>query len=30
VGVTIAQALGFAWNIPVKFLSKDMFIGKFG
>jgi tRNA threonylcarbamoyladenosine biosynthesis protein TsaB len=23
VGVTIAQALGFAWKVPVKFVSKD-------
>ena len=25
VGVTHAQALGFAWNVPVKFVSKDSF-----
>ncbi|MCL5667074.1 MAG: hypothetical protein M1383_04875 [Patescibacteria group bacterium] len=23
IGVTIAQALGFAWGVPVKFLPKD-------
>ncbi len=26
VGVTIAQALGFAWNVPVKAVVKDKFI----
>ena len=26
VGVTHAQALGFAWNVPVKFVSKDKFV----
>lgn len=25
VGVTITQALGLAWKIPVKFLSKEQF-----
>lgn len=25
VGVTIAQALGLAWHVPIKFLSKDEF-----
>ena len=25
VGVAIAKSLGFAWNIPIKFLSADKF-----
>jgi tRNA threonylcarbamoyladenosine biosynthesis protein TsaB len=29
VGVTHAQALGFAWNIPVKFLEKEKFLKEF-
>lgn len=26
VGVTIAQALGFAWNIPVRAIAKERFV----
>ncbi len=26
VGITIAQALGFAWNVPVKFLGREKFL----
>lgn len=25
IGVTIGQALGMAWEVPVKFISKDKF-----